>query len=361
MNKLLTVVTKFARVLAASLIVVTVGLPVAANADGGRDCVANSIMWCGALTKTEWVNKVHAGDGHNSAANIQQIYFKEGRGITEADFKSSCTVDGVAYKDGRVVVGGKTVATGAKSIGRAQQPGAVRSGSVWMTPNQNAFLSGSISAWVDMCGGQFHWFILKSCGNAGVGMAVAKPTPAPTPKPAPKISPTPKPTPAPVLSFKCLSLREFKPADQPDVFRFTVDSNVDGVTLTGFRFTAQQEGSDNAADVSDTDAGTNFKDYSFASGTWVVQAQVKTSAGITAINDDCTAMVTVPVAPSTSPSPAPKPTGEVLGAATLPATGPEVLLGGAAGLTAIGYAGRAYLRSRKSLLAAMRTDRTNKS
>jgi hypothetical protein len=53
------------------------------------------------------------------------------------------------------------------------------------------------------------------------------------------------------------------------------------------------------------------------------------------------------------PTPTPTPTGQVLGA-TLPATGPETLLGGVGGLTAIGYATRGYIRSRKSLLDALR-------
>ena len=57
--------------------------------------------------------------------------------------------------------------------------------------------------------------------------------------------------------------------------------------------------------------------------------------------------------PTPTPVPTPTPTGQVL-SANLPATGPETAFGGVAGLTAIGYASRAYLRSRKSVLDALR-------
>lgn len=60
--------------------------------------------------------------------------------------------------------------------------------------------------------------------------------------------------------------------------------------------------------------------------------------------------------PVHTPTPTPKATPAVLGTSTpaLPDTGAESLLGGAAGLTAIGYATRSYLRSRKSVVDALR-------
>lgn len=58
------------------------------------------------------------------------------------------------------------------------------------------------------------------------------------------------------------------------------------------------------------------------------------------------------VVPTVTPQP------QVLGTTTTPQTlvqtGPEAALGGAAGLAGIAYAGRAYLRSKKSLLGALR-------
>jgi hypothetical protein len=338
----------WARIAATVMVLGTVVAPLTAEA-ATRDCVSNSIEWCGAMTKSEWVNKVHNGDGHNTAANIQKIYFHEGRGITEADFKSSATVDGTVYKDGRVVVNGKTVATGGKSIGRSWQPGAVKSGSVWMTPNQNAFLSGSISAWVDMSGGKFHWFILKSCGNAGVATPVATPKPSPTP--------TPKPSPSPVKSFECVILTPSRPdATKPNHFRFTVTPKVKNVTITGFHFNF----SDHTA--TDTAANKPFVERDVATGKGLtVHAQVKTNAGTTKLSDACSATVSVTEeTPTPTPTPTPTSTPQVLGVTTLVQTGPEAALGGIAGLSAIGWASRNYIRSRKSLLDAMRNKRTDR-
>jgi hypothetical protein len=62
--------------------------------------------------------------------------------------------------------------------------------------------------------------------------------------------------------------------------------------------------------------------------------------------------VAPPAAVTTPPS-----AGHVLGA-TLPGTGPEAALGGIAGLSAIGVASQAYVRSRKSLLNSLRKNRT---
>ncbi|GAC1603176.1 MAG: hypothetical protein NVS3B29_07410 [Candidatus Saccharimonadales bacterium] len=45
------------------------------------------------------------------------------------------------------------------------------------------------------------------------------------------------------------------------------------------------------------------------------------------------------------------------GSSNLPQTGAESLLGGAAGVTALGYAGSAYLRSKKSVIEALRRKR----
>jgi hypothetical protein len=235
------------KLMAVALILGGMLIPAAASAvSQPRDCESNSIMWCGAYTKSEFLNKIANGDGHNTAADLRHIYYSEGRGITSTNFNSSATVDGVVFKDGHVEVAGKTVATGAVDVGRSFKTGSVRSGSVWERTPQISFAANSIQAWVNMDGGTFHYFILKSCGNAGRATPVKKPTPSPTPSHTPSPTPTHTPTPTPT-----------------------------------------------------------------------------------------------------------KTPGEVLGV-TLPDTGPEAALGGVAGLTTIGFASRAYMRSRRSLLSTLR-------
>ncbi len=177
----------------ALVLVASAITPLAASAvSQPRDCDANSIVNCGAYTKTELDNKIAKGDSRNSAASIQQIYFKEGRGITSAGISNA--VDGTVFKDGRVVVSGKTVATAAMSSGRQFMPGSTKSGSVWIRSVSVSFVSSSIPAYVNMDGGVFHWAIIKSCGNTVSAKPVAKPSPTPTPTPTPTPMPTPTPS-----------------------------------------------------------------------------------------------------------------------------------------------------------------------
>jgi cell division septation protein DedD len=255
------------KLMAVALILGGMLIPAAASAvSQPRDCESNSIMWCGAYTKSEFLSKIANGDGHNTAADLRHIYYSEGRGITSTNFNSSATVDGVVFKDGHVEVAGKTVATGAVDVGRSFKTGSVRSGSVWERTPQISFAANSIQAWVNMDGGTFHYFILKSCGNAGRATPVKKPTPSPTPSHTPSPTPTHTPTPTP----------SHTPSPTP----------------------------------------------------------------------------THTPTPTSTPTPTKTP-GEVLGV-TLPDTGPEAALGGVAGLTTIGFASRAYLRSRRSLLSTLR-------
>jgi hypothetical protein len=330
--------SRIAAFVAASVLVMagTMAPALTEAASQPRDCEANSIMWCGAYTKGEFDNKLRNGDGHNNAANLQKIYLHEGRGFTQSAFDSGSTVDGTVFKDGRVVVNGKVGGTGARTIGRDFMTGSVKSGGVWERPTSTSFASDSIPAWVNMSGGTMHWFVVKSCGNMGRGTAVAQ-TPAPV---KPTLAPTPLRTTTP-LSFSCVSISVTQPdkVNKPNRFRFTVTPNTSGgVAVSGSRFDFSDIGTVDSPTVSidrDLNAGSSIK----------VDGHVKTTAGITATTAACSTSVTVQ--------------GQVLSATTastpaLPATGAETALGGAAGLTAIGFATRSYMRSKKNLLGALR-------
>jgi hypothetical protein len=366
MSMMSNLYSKLLRIFAIGLVFGALVAPGLSNAGSQpRDADTNSIMYNGAYTKSEWLSKVKNGDTKNTAANLQQIYYSEGRGITEANFNSASTVEGTVYKDGRVVVGGKTVATGAQSIGRDFMEGSHQSGSVWERPTSVSFAADSIPAFVNMEGGTFRYAIIKSCGNPARATPV-KPSPSPSvsPSPSPSPKPSPSPSPTPEQEFECLEIETNQPdkINQPGLFRFSVRSRAHNVTVSGYRFTVTQKSDDGqsnvAVDVRDTSADESSVEFTLAAGTWEVQAQVKTSAGITAINEVCSATIIVKQA-TPAPSPTPSGSGEVLGA-TLPAAGPELALGAVAGLTAVGYAGRAYLRSRRSVLDALRGKTINK-
>lgn len=160
-----------------------------------KDCDANAIMWCGAYGKTEWAYKVVGGDGHNSAANLQSIYKSYSVSVDEMKL----AVDGSVTKDGNVIVNGKTVATGAKSIGRQKLGNdSVPQNGVWLRPTQTSFKSPSLDAFVYMKDGVFQWAVIKSCGNVAIATPVAKPTPKPVPVTPSAPTPTP-PAPTPLL------------------------------------------------------------------------------------------------------------------------------------------------------------------
>lgn len=159
------------------------------------------------------------------------------------------------------------------------------------------------------------------------------------------------------MKFTCENLIPTQPdkANKPKLFRFTITPSTQNVTVTGYRFTFSD-----TKQTLDTDANTPYVEREVTSGSLKVTGQVKTSAGISEVTEACsttvTMVVTSPSPTPKTPSPTPSPKGAVLGE-TLPETGPAAALGGMAGLTAIGFASRAYLRSRKSLVDAMRGKR----
>ncbi len=343
--------TNLMKIAAAALIIGAIVVPVSSivATSQPRDNDANSIMWGGAYSKQEWLNKVNGGDGHNAGANIANIYYNENRGISEASFMSDATSEnGEVTKDGRVLVDGLVVATNAITDGRGYINPSTADYDVWSRPPSVSFGSASIPAFVNMEGGVFHYAVIKSCGNPVKATPVPQPTPAPTPVPTP--IPTPTPSPSPKSSFACESLKVSQPdkTNKPSTFHFTVTPNVSNTTVTGYEFNF----GDNSA-LSESD--TASVDHAFAAGTWNVTSIVKTPIGNTPVSKVCSAKVTVAAPPTLSPTPTPTPVeqGQVLGAA-LPATGPEAALGGIAGLSAIGYASKSYLRSRKSLLSSLR-------
>lgn len=156
--------TKVIGIVSALLLVVSIVLPLV-KVDAARDCDSNAVMKCGAADKQELISKINGGDGANSSANLKQVYYNEGRGITEAGIMSPNTVDGEIHKDGTVWVNGAQVASGVFSSGREFLQNSTKDGSLWMRPPAVSFNSNSLPAFVNMDGGTFHWAIIKSCGN----------------------------------------------------------------------------------------------------------------------------------------------------------------------------------------------------
>jgi hypothetical protein len=360
MNYNLKIGKRWAKALAAILVVGGIMTPTAsvlAATSQPRDANNNSVIWGGAYSKSEFESKVNGGDGHNSAQNLQQIYFHESRGITMAAFKDSNTVEGEVMKDGRVIVhsqvitvdGQKVTADGvvadnAISGGRNQKSGSTKKGSLWMTKTQVSFLSDSIPAWVHMENGKFGWAIIHSCGNPVEAHAV-KVFKAP---PAPKQTSL---SPSELVSCSVMN-KELLSGNR---WRFTIVPDGDDSQATGYIFTFN----DTFGSVR-TGANTPFVDHDVGRNGVQVFGQVQSKAGTSKRISSCAQQVpataTLLKATSTPKSPLSTTGGsaQVLGTQTMPATGPETALGGVAGLAAIAFASRAYLRSRKTLEGSLR-------
>lgn len=136
-----------------------------------RDCDNNSIIYCGALSQSELLKKFD----ENKTKDLPALY--KHYGITRDDMagKTSQVKIGKVYKDGRVVVDGKVVATEARSVGRHNKPNSTKvtiaGKTFYERANSQAFVSDSIDAFVLMRNGQFYRAILTACSNPVIAKA----------------------------------------------------------------------------------------------------------------------------------------------------------------------------------------------
>lgn len=175
-------------------------------ATGGRDCDNNAIIRCGTLTPAEMQTKYN----QNESGDIHAIFAHYG--ISSAEVSNTQNLKmGTVHKDGRVVVDGKTVATGARSVGRqnitGSSPVTINGKTYYERATSVSFNSESIPAIVIMKDGVFHHAIITSCGNPVVATPKEQPKPpapvtpvqkAPEPTPAPKPAPAPQPEKCPI-------------------------------------------------------------------------------------------------------------------------------------------------------------------
>lgn len=168
--------------------IVAMGAIVVANLSGtntqairdARDCNNNSIVYCGALSQAEWLKNYDA----NKSKDLKAIYDHYGISRDDMTGKTSQVKIGKVYKDGRVVVDGKTVATGAHSVGRNYAKNSkkvtINGKTYYERTDASGFGHDYIDAFVLMRNGEFYRAILTSCSNP----VVAVPTPKPKPEPS---------------------------------------------------------------------------------------------------------------------------------------------------------------------------------
>lgn len=160
-----------------------------------RDCSANSVISCGALSIGELRTKFNS----NTTPGTQTIF--SFMGISSSTINNAAVKTGFVTKTGLVTVNGATVATGALSSGRQNIAGSTQhviNGTTFFTRTPSvSFLQSQLDAFVFFDGnGRYIGAVVQSCGNA----IKANPM-APAPKPVPVPVPVPVPTPKPAITI----------------------------------------------------------------------------------------------------------------------------------------------------------------
>lgn len=86
------------------------------------DCGPNAIIYCGFTSSADFISKVRANNDKNGT-DLQAVFDHFNLESGDYDRFVSTAENGTVYKDGRIVVDGKTVATGANSLGRTTLDG----------------------------------------------------------------------------------------------------------------------------------------------------------------------------------------------------------------------------------------------
>jgi uncharacterized repeat protein (TIGR01451 family) len=152
-----------------------------------RDCDANAVIYCGAMSVNQLINRYDNGSGSSSKKTIHDIYNYFGISSTEVhQMDNANTSDfsvhaGKVTSTGNVLINGNIVATNALTAGRQYISGSTKvtyNGTTFYTRTPSvSFQSNSLDAFVVKENGKFAYAILASCGNP------VKATPKETPKP----------------------------------------------------------------------------------------------------------------------------------------------------------------------------------
>jgi hypothetical protein len=147
-----------------------------AKASATGDCDTNSVISCGITSPSNLVGRTQQKDSGNGHMDLPLIYAHYG--LAPADYNRFITTarPGTAYRDGRIVVDGQVVATGAKSVGRIasmQGPGYFSTpiagvGTLYGNTSDKAFAAGTNSIPVTVmfnAQGAVEFAVLNSCGN----------------------------------------------------------------------------------------------------------------------------------------------------------------------------------------------------
>ncbi|HAC56319.1 TPA: hypothetical protein DCF80_02355 [Candidatus Saccharibacteria bacterium] len=183
-------------VLSAALSLTALSSSVSAVVDNDPDCDNVAIIRCGAFDANTMRSKASQGD-------VPKIY--NAFGISQNDLKGEY-VNGIVWRDGRVTVGDRVVATGAMTAGRNFGGTPIAGTNAGKYPTSK-FVTEGQTAFVRMVDGKFSFAIIKACGNPVTG----------TPK-QPELKP----------EYKCVSLKAEPVGNSRYKYRFTANATASG-------------------------------------------------------------------------------------------------------------------------------------
>lgn len=302
-------------------------------------CKTDYVIYCGLSSTNQLVSDYLHGDGHFSAASIQNIYGAFNINASDISTMPKDAVNGVVTKSGEVLVNGKVVAKDAYTAGREYIPGSIKrdfNGTTYYTRTPSvSFLQNQLSAYVVMSNGKFQYAILVSCGNPIEAHPVVPP-------PAPAVKPAPTPT------GKCLSLSATKTSSALAVKTKVYYEVSGGAALQSVHYSWGDSATTVTTNVTALHVYKNYGTYNIKAVLYFTpQGKVQPST--------CTASITYqkPAPPPSKPAPQQltpqKPQATPPSAPTKPLvnTGPGDVLGIFFGAVAAGYlAFRFYLRKK---------------
>jgi hypothetical protein len=259
-------------------------------------CDTVNIVYCGLTGSTDagYVSSFksdYTADTSNGHSDLKQVYNWAGASDSiVSGMNTSNTKLGTMYKNGQVVVDGKTVATDAWVTARfTEGTGYVKvEGDVYARKTTTSLAEATAPVIVYFnSNNQAVFAVMTGCGNA------IKMTPVP---------PAPTPTPAPA-TLVCDDLTFVKNSTDTYTFttKHTASTAMDVTTLTTF------------GDSTKASTTTGIVSHTYAKpGTYTIQSTVSATYNGKALsntNKNCVATITIPApTPTPTPKPTPKPT-----------------------------------------------------
>ncbi|HRJ06142.1 MAG TPA: LPXTG cell wall anchor domain-containing protein [Candidatus Saccharibacteria bacterium] len=253
----------FGVALLATATVGVVQLQTKAAVDKTRDCDQYAVINCGTLSASELRAEysTNNGSGQNGTTTKQNDIKKIFNSMGISGGELSGFKNGVVYQDGRVIVAGKTVATGAMMAARGLGGTAI-AGTGASRVSVSAMGSAQ-TALVKMNGDRFVFAVMKPCGNP----VTATPPPQP-----------PQPQPQPKAECKSLSASKIGSGTR---YRLSAAASAkNGAKMRAYEFTVKRNGQQVFSDTKRTSelrANTAFS--ATQPGNYTARVIVKTSEG----------------------------------------------------------------------------------